>query len=983
MRHQNTENQGCPRSRPSNGGNIIPSFSTAFGNAIREYESRRQYPSQNSTLNQYSQQNSAKVLPGYALEEGPSGSQGHRLYMDDAESSMVRDCGIGPSERLSRNDDYSSITYLGQSNEYGPSNSAGPSNDDMSMDYDTDTNASDLHPNTSNYVGSYANRTSSYARPLNGDVVMDSDAWIRSDPTRDAKRRKANDNTNTNAIAKGKGKAADVPKNYKGKIRTDAGLTENVNMEIIRETGRVDSTQERRKPGRPRGSKNKPKPKPSKSPEAMEAQPSEFNEAEATSPKKKVKPLKPEEKRKKASRSKEKSVKVSKPKDGSKHRSNKRALEPEIEDEADQIEDQDDKVTVPEKTPPPSNLGGPSTCEPPGGPDGSPPGSPPDSPSNPGGPGGPGGSGGPPGSPGDSANNSSGPSGPPPGPPSNPGNPGEPGPPSGPANADNDPPQDYGYRYGGKGTASGADTTPPGSPIPPYAPLLSELPTVQHRLQEFMNFMRGHATNAVFSPWRGFVYFDCRNNLQFQQLCNIFSTTFCGPGHAPVMSLLPGHKFELQIKFTFHWTQDHVDKLSRVLQDVRTLERLDLWLCTAAEINASRRDSPTKTSKVTRTTCCTSHLMKLISENPHIHEVRLRGVSTFFIREFTHVPDMRHLKVLEMDVDAWEPPTEPEGRNTVSEMYCRRYERVLDRLSGLEMLVLHCSRAPGAFERHLEKMRRMMYTLAHAKNVQPRSPQIQRGGFLIRLKARHSASVFEIGRLDADGNMTDVHAVFTDSDHANLENWITDSRVPETSTFRGLFKHSTLWSHVERLTTTGRLPVWCMNALETRRNQDEMTQLHGMALQDITIENGWWGHFLDFLARLHFQIFVMRDCAFPGNMLGATEASTDWIRLFNAVGQRGQVTGLGLVNTQFGDAGELLLRELWSLVDAREIQVEDIQGQMAPMALPRWNALRWVNISGSVDTTELGWGAYEPFLFSQEVRHFGGVRVIDPDHFIF
>ncbi|KAG0363419.1 hypothetical protein BG005_000053 [Podila minutissima] len=885
LRHTNNENQGSFHSAPPNDRDALPRFG-AFEHTIQEREGQDKRPHQNRNYGQ----NSILKQTDDAPMEGFSGSQGHRLNMADPDSSMVPDYGVGPSEPPSRNDTFIS-SYHGQSHENGRPNNA---------------------------------------KPFNNDVDMDSDAGTHSDLSRSIKRHKASANADT----KGKGKAADAPENGKGKGRADAGSPKNVNMNIIYETGRVDPTQKKKK-GRPLGSKNKPK-----------------IDAERSKPKKSEK----------VSKSKDKSVNASKPSEDSNRRANKRAREPETEDEVDQLEGQDDMEAEPEKTPPPSNSGGPGGCGPNGGPGGSD------------------GSGGPPGGPGNDNNSASGSSGPPPGPPSsNPGNPDEPESPGGTVDTSDDGPQDNGYRYRGVGPASDTDTTPPGSPI--RSDLVTAPLIVQHQLQAFTDFMKGHArSGAVFSAWRGIVCFDCHNLLQFQQFCNMFSATFGCSARASVKNFFPYDKFELRIKFTFHWTQDHVNKLSRVLQEVRTLECLDLQLCTAAEFNASRQNSPTKASKVTRTTCCTSQLMNLISENPNIKEVRLRGVGTFFIRDFIHVPDMRHLRVLEMDVDAWEPPTEPEGRNEKLKKYCKRYDKVLGSLRGLEMMVLHCPSAPGAFASHLKKMRPMMYILAHTKNLQRQGPQIQRGGFLIRLKARGTASTFEIGRLDANGNMTDVHAVFTNSDHNCLRSWFTDNCVPESSPFRGLFDHATLWSKVDRLTTTGHLPVWCMNALRARSNQEQMTQLHGMALQNMAVNRNWWGHFLDLLATLHLQIFVMRDCAFPGNKPGASEVPTNWIRLFDVIGQQGQVAGLGLVNIDFGDGGELLMREFWNLLDEREIHEQNAEGQVVPVLRPRWGALTWVDISRSLNTNMV----HGPFQDSREAHGFEDVRItyLNPDHFI-
>lgn len=893
MRHTNNENQGSFHSAPPNDRDALPRFG-AFEHTIQEREGQDKRPHQNRNYGQ----NSILKQTDDAPMEGFSGSQGHRLNMADPDSSMVPDYGVGPSEPPSRNDTFIS-SYHGQSHENGRPNNA---------------------------------------KPFNNDVDMDSDAGTHSDLSRSIKRHKASANADT----KGKGKAADAPENGKGKGRADAGSPKNVNMNIIYETGRVDPTQKKKK-GRPLGSKNKPK---------IDAERSKPKEPKAPKPKKSEK----------VSKSKDKSVNASKPSEDSNHRANKRAREPETEDEVDQLEGQDDMEAEPEKTPPPSNSGGPGGCGPNGGPGGSD------------------GSGGPPGGPGNDNNSASGSSGPPPGPPSsNPGNPDEPESPGGTVDTSDDGPQDNGYRYRGVGPAGDTDTTPPGSPI--RSDLVTAPLIVQHQLQAFTDFMKGHArSGAVFSAWRGIVCFDCHNLLQFQQFCNMFSATFGCSARASVKNFFPYDKFELRIKFTFHWTQDHVNKLSRVLQEVRTLERLDLQLCTAAEFNASRQNSPTKASKVTRTTCCTSQLMNLISENPNIKEVRLRGVGTFFIRDFIHVPDMRHLRVLEMDVDAWEPPTEPEGRNEKLKKYCKRYDKVLGSLRGLEMMVLHCPSAPGAFASHLKKMRPMMYILAHTKNLQRQGPQIQRGGFLIRLKARGTASTFEIGRLDANGNMTDVHAVFTNSDHNCLRSWFTDNCVPESSPFRGLFDHATLWSKVDRLTTTGHLPVWCMNALRARSNQEQMTQLHGMALQNMAVNRNWWGHFLDLLATLHLQIFVMRDCAFPGNKPGASEVPTNWIRLFDVIGQQGQVAGLGLVNIDFGDGGELLMREFWNLLDEREIHEQNAEGQVVPVLRPRWGALTWVDISRSLNTNMV----HGPFQDSREAHGFEDVRItyLNPDHFI-
>ncbi|KAF9337105.1 hypothetical protein BG006_006283 [Podila minutissima] len=887
LRPTNNENQGSFHSAPPNDHDALLRFG-AFEHTIQERESQDRRPHQNRTYSQ----NSILKQTDEAPMEGFSGSQGHRLNMADPDSSMVPDYGVGPSEPPPRNDTFTS-SYHGQSHENGRSNNA---------------------------------------EPFNNDVDINSDAETHSDVTRSTKRHKASASADT-----------------KGKGRVDAGSPKSVNMDIIYETGRLDPTQKKKK-GRPLGSKNKPK---------TDAERSKPKEPKVPKPKepKAPKPKKSE----KFSKFKDKSVNASKPSEDSNHRADKRPREPETEDEVGQLEGQDDMEAEPEKTPPPSNSGSPGGCGPNGGPGGS------------------GGSGGPPGGPGNANNSAIGSTGPPPGPPSNPDNPDEPGSPGGTVDTSDDGPQDNGYRYRGVGTAGDTDTTPPGSPT--RRDLVSAPLIAQNQLQAFTDFMNGHArSGAVFNAWRGIVCFDCRNLLQFQQFCNMFSATFGCSARASVKNFLPYDKFELRIKFTFHWTQDHVNKLSRVLQEVRTLERLDLQLCTAAEFNASRRNSPTKASKVTRTTCCTSQLMNLISDNPNIKEVRLRGVRTFFIRDFIHVPDMRRLRVLEMDVDAWEPPTEPEGRNVKLKKYCKRYDKVLSSLRGLEMMVLHCPSASGAFVSHLKKMQPAMYILAHTKNLQRQGPRIQHGGFLIRLKARGTASTFEIGRLDANGNMTDVHAVFTNSDHTCLRSWFTDSCVPESSPFRGLFDHATLWSKVERLTMTGHLPVWCMNALRARRNQDQMTQIHGMALQNMTVNRNWWGHFLNLLATLHLQIFVMRDCAFPGNKAGASEVPTNWSRLFDVVGQQGQVAGLGLVNIDFGDGGEVLMREFWNLVDEREIHEQNAEGQAVPVLRPRWGALTWVDISGSLNTNMV----HGPFQDSREAHGFEDVRImdLDPDHII-
>ncbi|KAG0341169.1 hypothetical protein BG000_010000 [Podila horticola] len=809
---------------------------------------------------------------------------------------------------------------------------------------------------SNNAQRSNGNSPSSHSGPSNGDVSMERDMAMETETDMDTEMH----HDPQPSPNKGKDKATKAPKDDKCNDKAVDGSPENVKMDIIHETGRADPTKNRKR-GRPVGSKNKPKSKP-------DGQSSEFNEAEATKPKGKAnKALKPKG-----------TTKDSKPTDGTKCRANKRACNHAIEDEVDQLKEEDDQDDTDKPEPSPRRTL-PLNDDHPSGSGGIPP----DSPSNPGGPGGPGG---PPSGLNDSNYNSSGPSGSPPGTPSNPGNPGGSHPPGGPDDSIDGPPQDHGYRYGGEGTTGGTGTTPPGSPIPPNA-LLLYTPTVDTQLREFMNFMLCHqdSNGAVFHPQRGLVCYECHNQQQFQTFCNEFSATFGNPTNVFRMNILNGYRFEMRIKLDFHWTNKHLIRLSNMLQDVRTLYRLDLHVCTAEEINASRLKSPSKKCKITRTTCCTSELMDLIHRNPNIREVRFRGVGTFFIRDFTHVPTMSHVRVLEMDVDAWVPLQRYASEAHPAQNpapYCKRFDQVLLKLSRLELLVLHCPDAPGAFMERLVEMKPMMSILSHAKNIQ-HQPQIQRGGFLVRLKAHGTASAFEIGRLDADGNMTDVHAVFTNGDHANVRHWITDSRVPETSAFRGLFDHSTLWSHVERLTTTGRMPVWCMDALKARKNQDQMTQLHGMALQSIAVENEWWGHFLDFLASLQLQIFVLRDCAFPGNMLRAAEEPIDWTWLFDAVGQQGQVIGLGLVDTRFGDGGELLLKEFWNLVDAREIQEQNAEGQMVSVPRPRWGALKWVDISGSVDTDIVGWGMYRLFLDSQEVRNFHGVHVMDPDHFIF
>lgn len=318
------------------------------------------------------------------------------------------------------------------------------------------------------------------------------------------------------------------------------------------------------------------------------------------------------------------------------------------------------------------------------------------------------------------------------------------------------------------------------------------------------------------------------NVQQFQRFCNMFETVFGDlslPSSEPfslflndtnsyVIEIVDNPNFVLQISFFFHWKRNHIETFNTMLQKVTTLHRLDLKLGTEDEINTHlpKYLSPAerRALEVKRTTCCPSGLMNLIHKNPHLGEIRLRGVKAFFNHNIVCIPDMHHLRVLEMDVAAWVPETRRRlivrplkaQEAVIEEMYIARFKKFLQGLQGLERLVLHCPERRGAFARHLTELKETMSVFAEART---RQQEQQRSRFTIRFQAPNTNSTFEIEGLDPQGRMTDVHAVFSHDDGAET--------APSMSVFAGLFDDHALFGHVTRLIATNALPVWCMQAL--------------------------------------------------------------------------------------------------------------------------------------------------------------------------
>ncbi|KAF9372730.1 hypothetical protein CPB97_001048 [Podila verticillata] len=318
------------------------------------------------------------------------------------------------------------------------------------------------------------------------------------------------------------------------------------------------------------------------------------------------------------------------------------------------------------------------------------------------------------------------------------------------------------------------------------------------------------------------------NVQQFQRFCNMFETVFGDlslPSSEPfslflndtnsyVIEIVDSPNFVLQISFFFHWKRNHIETFNTMLQKVTTLHRLDLKLGTEDEINTHlpKYLSPAerRALEVKRTTCCPSGLMNLIHKNPHLGEIRLRGVKAFFNHNIVCIPDMHHLRVLEMDVAAWVPETRRRlivrplkaQEAVIEEMYIARFKKFLQGLQGLERLVLHCPERRGAFARHLTELKETMSVFAEART---RQQEQQRSRFTIRFQAPNTNSTFEIEGLDPQGRMTDVHAVFSHDDGAET--------APSMSVFAGLFDDHALFGHVTRLIATNALPVWCMQAL--------------------------------------------------------------------------------------------------------------------------------------------------------------------------
>lgn len=334
--------------------------------------------------------------------------------------------------------------------------------------------------------------------------------------------------------------------------------------------------------------------------------------------------------------------------------------------------------------------------------------------------------------------------------------------------------------------------------------------------------------NTHAPPQQALVKAKCSNVQQFLQFCKRFEDTsgdlsksssepFSSSSKASnnyIIEIVDDPNFVLQIPFFFHWKWSHIERLNMMLQKVRTLHRLDLKLGTEDEINANLpkylSSAERHSFEVTRTTCCPSSLMKLIHQNPRLSEIRLCGVEAFFKDDIVHIPDMHHLRVLEMDVAAWVPETRrrPFVRPltlqevVIEEMYLARFKKFLQGLQGLERLILHCPERPGAFMLHLTELEETMPVFAEART---RQQEQQHSGFTIRLQAPDTNSTFEIVGLNPQGCMTDVHVIFNQDDDAE--------NTPTTSCFAGLFNDHAQFRHVTRLIATNPLPVWCIQAL--------------------------------------------------------------------------------------------------------------------------------------------------------------------------
>ncbi|KFH73516.1 hypothetical protein MVEG_00732 [Podila verticillata NRRL 6337] len=334
--------------------------------------------------------------------------------------------------------------------------------------------------------------------------------------------------------------------------------------------------------------------------------------------------------------------------------------------------------------------------------------------------------------------------------------------------------------------------------------------------------------NPFAPPLQSLIKVERYNVQQFQQCCNAFEAAFgdlstassesfslfLNANNGYVIEVVDDPNFVLQISFIFHWKRSHIERFNAMLQKIRTLHRLDLKLGTEDEINAHlpKYLSPAerRALEVKRTTCCPGGLMKLIHKNPHLGEIRLRGVKAFFNHNIVCVPNMHHLRVLEMDVAVWVPRTRRGSivrplkaqEAAIEEMYLARFKKFLQGLQGLERLVLHCPERRGAFALHLTELEGTMSVFAEART---RQQEQQRNGFTIRFQAPNTNSTFEIEGLNLQGRMTDVHAVFSHDD--SVEN------APSTSAFADLFDDHALFGHVTRLIATNALPIWCMPAL--------------------------------------------------------------------------------------------------------------------------------------------------------------------------
>ncbi|KAF9409097.1 hypothetical protein BGZ94_002082 [Podila epigama] len=266
---------------------------------------------------------------------------------------------------------------------------------------------------------------------------------------------------------------------------------------------------------------------------------------------------------------------------------------------------------------------------------------------------------------------------------------------------------------------------------------------------------------------------------------------------------------------------------------------------------ASHLHSPEKPPKVTRTTCCTAGLLRLLANNTHLREVQLRCAESFFHRDFTGRPDLSHIRVFEFEAEALvvqkkdHPdifvPLEGEPLMSGTNAFNARITQFLDCLTNLKSLVLHCPDRPGIFQNTLHRMRFSLDVVAAVQRKRHRKR------FPITFKVDRLSSQFIIYLINPKGLITDAGASFSvldrddDTDNESLV-------IPEDSPYVNIFKGPFKFPRLERFRAIGKCPLWCLRDLAVASASESMPvfrQLGAWEAKTTEELDHHWDEFLD------------------------------------------------------------------------------------------------------------------------------------------